>query len=56
MALVVIVVSFASVTGMLSFHWPARTRSGDTSLGRKSVNWLAATAIVAALLICLLLV
>jgi hypothetical protein len=32
------------------------TQTGDTSLSRRSVNWLAATALSAALVICFVLI
>ncbi len=32
------------------------TQTGDSSLSRKSVNWLAATALSAALVICFVLI
>jgi hypothetical protein len=37
----------------MDFKLSALTQSGDSSLGKKSVNWLAGIAFSAAVLICL---
>ena len=47
-----LVATLRTETGL---EWPQSTRSGDTSLSRDSINWLAALAVGAALGICLML-
>ena len=37
------------------YPWAKLARIGDTSIGRNSVNWLAALALSGALMICLFL-
>ena len=44
----------ALVGGEGSLKLPALHQTGDSSLSRKSVNWLGAIAFIAALLICLI--
>jgi len=44
----------ATLARETDIHLPAMTQSGDTSVGRRSVNWLAAIAMTAAVLICLI--
>jgi uncharacterized membrane protein (Fun14 family) len=53
MAAVAILFLAALVVIELDFKLSALTQSGDSSLGKKSVNWLAAIAFSAAVLICL---
>jgi len=44
----------ARVGGEGSFKLPALHQTGDSSLSRKSVNWLGAIAFIVAVLICLI--
>jgi hypothetical protein len=50
------VVSAALCLALMLAAWeikpPALKRSGETTLGRNSVHWLAALALLSALLIC----
>jgi len=55
MAAVTILFGAATMARELKFQLPARRQTGDSSLGRHSVNWLAATAFIAALVICFVL-
>jgi hypothetical protein len=43
----------ATVAHEMGFQLPALTRRGDSSLSPQSVNWLAVTALIGAVLICL---
>ena len=53
MASVAILFLTAFVALEMGIKLPALTQTGDSSLSKKSVNWLAAIAFSAALLICL---
>lgn len=45
----------ATVARELNFRLPELTQTGDSSLHPQSVNWLAGTALIAAVLICFVL-
>ena len=53
LAVVTIIIAGATMARELDLQLPAWTRTGDTSLGPQSVNWLVAIAFIAAVLICL---
>jgi hypothetical protein len=53
MAVATAVLLAATVAREADSNLPALTYRGDTSLSRQSVNWLAAIALSAAILICL---
>jgi type II secretory pathway component PulL len=54
MAVATAVLLAATVAREADFNLPALSYRGDTSLSRQSVNWLAAIAFTAAILICLI--
>ncbi len=54
MAGVSILFAAATVGRELNIKLPTLTQTGDSSLSRHSVTWLAVTALIAAVLICLL--
>jgi hypothetical protein len=44
----------ATAASVSNFKLPPQIHTGDTSLGKQSVNWLGAIAFVGAILICLI--
>jgi hypothetical protein len=44
----------AFVVSQLGIELPARYQTGDSSLSGRSVNWMGAIALTAAILICLI--
>ena len=54
MASVSILFLVATVAGESSFKLTSLNQTGDSSLSRKSVNWLGAIAFITAILICLI--
>ncbi len=46
----------ATMAREMNFHLPAVNQTGDSSLSPRSVNWLAAAAFIAAVLICFVLI
>lgn len=54
MAAVSVLFMGAFVFSQLGIELPARYRTGDSSLSGRSVNWLGAIALAAAVLICLI--
>ncbi|HZL79029.1 MAG TPA: hypothetical protein VFC17_09255 [Candidatus Limnocylindrales bacterium] len=54
MASVSILFMATTLVGEWNFKLPPLNQSGDSSLSRKSVNWLGAIAFIGAVLICLI--
>ena len=54
MALVSILLLVATLISEGNFKLPKLKQTGDSSLSRKSVNWLGAIAFLSAVLICLI--
>ena len=48
--------AFATLAREGNFQLPGPTQTGDTSLGRRSVIWLGATALIIAVWICFVLI
>jgi hypothetical protein len=55
MAIVAVVFAFATLAREMDFPLRNLTQTGDSSISRRSVNWLAATALLSALFICFVL-
>jgi hypothetical protein len=53
MATVTVLFAAAILAREMGLPFPARTQTGDTTLSPQSVNWLAASALILAVLICL---
>jgi len=55
MAGVTVLFAAATVAREMGYRLPVLTQTGDSSLSRQSVNWVAATAFIAAFVICFVL-
>lgn len=53
MAVLAMLILASGCVFALSLKWPQPAQTGDCTLGPRSVNWLAAIAISAAVWICL---